>query len=378
MFYFVHPQIKFNFGNLKKIFSSFLKFPDFGPEASLEKLSLINPGKQYVFTDMGRSAFKIIIEKLNLQNSQIIFPAYICDIFYPIFKQYNIQPVFVDIDQDTFQMKIEDIEKKITPKTKAIFVCHTYGLPAETERIKSIAGNSVAIIEDKAHALANLKSDNVAFFSLYKSLPTLRGGMLLCSKDWKINLVKTSFNFRDLISFFNCFPFFAYLFKTFGNQVAPRMLRKEKKRKLGNLNNFSVNLFKNFLKDFQKNLAHRVEIALFFQEELENLGFEVQESKNNVFCYLSALAPKNVNRDKLVKELWKQNIFCTRIWHTPIVLNEEAIKDYGLNLNDFPNTVNAAERIVNFPLQNYFEKKDVERIIEKLKLILEKQAIACT
>jgi len=61
--YFVHPQIKLNGKNFLKIFSCFFRKPDLK-----NKLSFYFPKKQIVFTDMGRTAFKIIIEKLNLEN----------------------------------------------------------------------------------------------------------------------------------------------------------------------------------------------------------------------------------------------------------------------------------------------------------------------
>jgi len=133
--YFVHPQIKFNIENLKNLFFSFFKSPS---EKELKKVKLMFPEKEIIFTDMGRSAFKLIVEKMGLQNSQILFPAYICDIFFPIFKEYNLSPIFLDIEKETFHIKIEDIERKITPKTKAILVCHTYGLPIDVKKIKSI------------------------------------------------------------------------------------------------------------------------------------------------------------------------------------------------------------------------------------------------
>jgi dTDP-4-amino-4,6-dideoxygalactose transaminase len=354
--YFVHPQIRLN--RLKKTDIS-------------QRLSEYFPGKQWVFTDMGRSAFKIIIEKLNLQNSEILFPAYICDIFNPIFKNYNLKPIFLDINLKTFHIKEEEIERKITPKTKAILICHTYGLAFDVSKIR---GRGLVVIEDCAHSFGagTGNQGDVAFFSLYKQFPTLRGGMLVCPKDWQIELPKTSFNFRDFISLLNCFPFFAFLFKKFGQRIAPRIVRKEKLSEPGSLNTFSLNLFSYFLEDFKRSLERRKKLALFFQEELKKLGFEVQESKNNVFCYLSALVPENLKqkRDEIVQKLRKYRIFCNRIWHTPIILNPEVQRKYGVNLDDFPKTIEAAKRIINLPLQNHYTEKDIKKITDSLKKTL--------
>ncbi|MDO8265024.1 MAG: DegT/DnrJ/EryC1/StrS family aminotransferase, partial [Candidatus Parcubacteria bacterium] len=146
--YFVHPQIKLN--NLNKAISALISQPDV--RAFTRKLFVYFPKKQIIFTDMGRSAFRIIIEKFKLENSEIIFPAYICDIFYPILKNYNIKPVFIDIDLKNFNIKSEDINKKISPKTKAILISHTYGFPFDLAGLRKTLGGKLLIIEDCAHS----------------------------------------------------------------------------------------------------------------------------------------------------------------------------------------------------------------------------------
>jgi dTDP-4-amino-4,6-dideoxygalactose transaminase len=381
--YFVHPQIKIEAKNLKKVFKSFFEKPDF--EFLNKKLSAYFPEKNFVFTDMGRSAFRIIVEKLNLKNSQILLPAFICDIFYPVLKEYNIEPIFLDIDLKTFHIKIQDIPQKITPKTKAILICHTFGLPLDFEKLyfqlRTSNFQHLTIIEDCAHSFfAKYKEipvgnlGTVSFFSLYKQFPIARGGLLVFPKEWKIELPKTNFNFRDFISLLNSFSPFAFLFKKFGKEIAPKMIRREKSKEPMGINDVSLNLFSQFLEDFEKSLKNRIELAKFYQKELKSLGFEVQEGERNVFCYLSALMPKEFTekRDQFVIEMRKYNVFCTRIWKDTIILNKNVQKDYNINLADFPNTVDAAKRIINFPIQNYFEEKDIKKIISATKEVLSK------
>lgn len=382
--YFVHPQIKKE--KLKEVFQSFFKRPDF--HSLKEKLSFYFPEKNFIFTDMGRTAFKIIVEKLNLRNSQIIMPAFVCDIFFPILKRYNLVPIFLDVDLKTFNIKIEEIKNKITSKTKAILICHTFGLPVDIEKLyfelrstRTSNDSNILLIEDCAHSFGAKFRDvfvgnfgQVSFFSLYKQFPSLRGGLLVCPTDWQIDLVKTQFDLRDSLSLFNSIPLFAYFFKKFGKEIAPKMIRKEKLSKPAQINNVSLNLFFLFLKDFEKNLEKRIKLAKIFQNELKKLNFSIQEGEGNVFCYLSALMPKNLTekRDEFVEKLRKEKIFATRIWKDPIILNKEVQKEYKINLNEFPNTIEAAKRIVNFPLQNYFEEKDIEKIVFAIKKVLVK------
>ncbi len=373
--FFVHPQIKLN--NLLKAKLAMIKSPN--TQKLTQKLSFYFPHKQFIFTDMARSAFRAIIEERQLPNSEMLLPAYICDVFFPILKNYHIKPIFLDIDLKTFNVKTDEISRKITPQTKAILVAHTYGLPLDIRKIREATGNKLLVIEDCAHAFFAKKGDayagnsgDVAFFSLYKQLPTLRGGMLVCPENWRIKLPKTFFNFRDLISFLNCFWPFAFFFKKFGSEIAPKMPRKEKLSQPGGINRVSLNLFADFFDAAQKSLAHRQKLARLFQQELNALGFKAQESTDNVFCYLATLTPENMTekRDKIVEGLRKYRVFCTRIWHTPIILNKDVQQEYRLDLAEFPNTVEAARRIINFPLQNHYREKDIKKMVESLKKVM--------
>lgn len=384
--YFVHPQLKFTPSNLAKILFSFFR-PSSKKE--LERLKLMFPQKDLVFCDMGRTAFKLIIEELGLENSEILFPAYICDIFYPILKKYNISPVFVDVEKETLNIDLKKAEEKIGYKTKAILICHTYGLPLPVEKIRLFAREyNLKIIEDCAHSFgAKIGQDFVgnfgdaAIFSFYKQFPTIRGGMAVLNQKLAPHrnevsgagskkLKKTFFNFRDFLSLLNNFSFFAYFFKIFGGEIAPKIQRKEKEEEITQINRVSLNLFLSFLNDFEKNLKKRVDTALILQQELEKLSFSVQQGKNNVFSFLSVLVPQNINRDKFVRDLRKYGVFATRIWHTPIVLNPEVKMDFRPDPEQFPNTKEIAQKIVNLPLQSYYTKIDTDKIIKAIKKCL--------
>ena len=70
----------------------------------------------------------------------------------PILMQ-NAIPVFVDIDEDTYAMDPNDLERKITEKSKAIIVVHLNGNPADMDRIMDIAEkHNLKVIEDCAQA----------------------------------------------------------------------------------------------------------------------------------------------------------------------------------------------------------------------------------
>lgn len=373
--YFVHPQIKFTVKNLIGSLFCFLKKPS---KKEIQKIEAVFPDKKVIFTDMGRTAFRLIIEQLQLQNSKMIVPAFICDIFYPIFKEYKIFPVFSDISRKTFNIEPDQIEKILEKENgiKSIILVHAFGKPANLEKISSLAKtHGVLLIEDCAHDLGNQidgkylgNFGDASFFSLYKLFPCLRGGIaVLPASNPDIFLKKTKFSFRDFISLLNCFPLFAFLFKKFANEISPKYIRKEKSSVLSQLNKTCFNIFLWQAKNIEAIIEKRKKLALFFQIELEKMGFETQNPENNSFTFLSALAPKNISRDGLVKILRKKGIFSTRIWHAPIILNPEVKKEYNISISEFPNAIEASKRIVNFPLQNFYIEKDIQKIIEKVK-----------
>lgn len=75
-------------------------------------------------------------------------------------------PVFVDINDDTFNIDITEIENKITPKTKAIIPVHLYGQPADMDPIIEIAKKyDLFVIEDCAQAIgAEYKGKKIGSF----------------------------------------------------------------------------------------------------------------------------------------------------------------------------------------------------------------------
>ncbi len=333
------------------------------------------PQKSITFTDMGRTAFRLIIEELSLQGSEIIFPAFTCDIFIPIFQRYQIKPIFIDVDKETFNIKAGAIEQKITNKTKAIVMSHTYGLACDIEKITKIAKkHNLKIIEDCSHALGGRYKErylgnfsDAAFFSTYKLFPTLRGGIAILSKEKTISLKKTSFSKRDLLSFLNCFSLFSFIFKTFFAKQAKQNIRKEKTITLSAINRVSYNIFAFYFKNLNATIEKRRDVSIYFQNELKKIGFVTQPQNNNSFNFLSCLYMKNKNRDSFVYSIKKKRIFPTRIWHNPIIVNPK-IKE---GLTFYPNTIEVSKRIINFPLQSFYRKQDIDKITLSIKKVVQ-------
>jgi len=111
----------------------------------------------------------------------------------------NFKIKWVDIDPETLNMDLDDLARKITPKTKAIFVVHWGGYPIDLDRLKEIQNHAYrlygfkpAIIEDCAHAMGSKYKGkligthgNICTFSLQaiKHITSGDGGLLFVPHD---------------------------------------------------------------------------------------------------------------------------------------------------------------------------------------------------
>lgn len=92
-------------------------------------------------------------------------------------------PVFVDIDENTFNMDVNKIKEKITSKTRAIMPVHLYGQPADMDKIMEIARKyNLHVIEDCCQAIgAEYKGQKVGTFGdigCYSFYPTKNLGTM--------------------------------------------------------------------------------------------------------------------------------------------------------------------------------------------------------
>jgi dTDP-4-amino-4,6-dideoxygalactose transaminase len=109
------------------------------------------------------------------------------------------KPVLVDIDEETFNMDLSQVEAKITPRTKAILPIHLYGYMSDMDPMLEIAEkHGLKIIEDACQAVGASYKDKYAgsfgtgTFSFYatKNLMSGEGGMITTDDDHVAELCK--------------------------------------------------------------------------------------------------------------------------------------------------------------------------------------------
>lgn len=103
----------------------------------------------------GTDALQIAMMALDLQpGDEVITPSHTYFATVEVVALLKLVPVFCEVDKQTFTIKTDEIEKLITPKTKAIVPVHLYGQSADMEPILALAKKyNLYVIEDNAQAI---------------------------------------------------------------------------------------------------------------------------------------------------------------------------------------------------------------------------------
>lgn len=132
----------------------------------------------------GRVALYAMLEALEISSGdEVLTQAFTCVAVPEGIMATGAKPVWVDIELGGYNMDPDDLERKITPQTRAIVVQHTYGIPADMERILPISErHSIPVIEDCCHTLASTYSGKLvgsfgigSFYSFEWGKPIVAG-----------------------------------------------------------------------------------------------------------------------------------------------------------------------------------------------------------
>ena len=123
------------------------------------------------------------------KDSEVLVPVFTCTATNIPFLYIGAKVKFVDVAENSLNMDLDDLERKITPKTAAIVIVNYGGLPVDLDRLNQIASRyGIPVIQDSAHALGatykNQKIADLTDFSIYsfqaiKHITTGDGGMLV-------------------------------------------------------------------------------------------------------------------------------------------------------------------------------------------------------
>lgn len=146
-----------------------------------------------IFFNSGRSALLAILKAFDIgAGDEVIVQAFTCVAVPNSVAWSGAKPVFADIDE-TYNLDPRDVEKKITHRTKAVIVQHTFGMPAQIAKIQTIAKkNKLFIIEDFAHTMSLPIRGDAAFYSFGrdKVVSSVWGGAAIINEKYDMTNAK--------------------------------------------------------------------------------------------------------------------------------------------------------------------------------------------
>lgn len=159
-----------------------------------QKMSATVGRKYGIAVSNGTAALEVAAQALGIgEGDEVIMPTFTIISCAMAVTKLGAIPVLVDSDLHTWNMNVDEIEAKITPKTKAIMVVHIYGLPVEMDGVLALAEKySLKVIEDAAEMHGQTyrgKScgsfGDISTFSFYpnKHITAGEGGMVVTDDE---------------------------------------------------------------------------------------------------------------------------------------------------------------------------------------------------
>jgi len=269
------------------------------------------------------------------------------------------RPVFVDIDQRTYNMDPEQIESKITRKTKAILPVHLYGQPAAMDRILQIAQkHNLVVIEDCAQALgAEYKGKKVgslgnagclSFFPA-KNLGAYGDGGMVVTNDAQI---------ADNVS----------ILRVHGSKAAYQHVMHGFNSRLDALQAAVLRVKLKHLDHW--NELRRSKAALYTKllngiDGIEPPHFD-KHCKSSCNYYTIRLKDSRLNRNELCKHLESKGIQ-TMVYYPLSLHLQEVYKYLGHKPGDFLNSEQAQGQVLSLPMYPELSDEQIEEVLREIK-----------
>lgn len=345
------------------------------------------------FTNSGRTSLFIILKALNLPDkAKIGVPLYSCPSVFEAIILAGFIPIFIDIDPENYTLSPEDLEKKID-NLEAIIVIHTFGRPADLERIQKIAGNK-PVIEDCAHALlSKYKGELVGtvgtagFFTFRtgKYISAGEGGMII-TKDPKLaNEIKKQIEKLPTPSVKNeirhCVitylrstlyhrPWFGLLSLPLGSKIDGKVdLMNKHSFNTMKIRNVDLYVISRKMRDFKEKIEKQRENSRHLINRLSYLNIKLPIEKSRMFCnyYLFPIQLENeIVRDHLSNLLLRNGFDTSKLFSKT---SEIAKIHYGYK-GDCINTEKVSGRILTIPNYYTLQSKEMNKIIETVGLCI--------
>lgn len=267
------------------------------------------------------------------------------------------RPVFVDIDPQTFNLNVDQIEAAITPKTKAILPVHLFGLSCDMDRIMAIARkHNLVVIEDacQSHGATykgkKVGSFGTGTFSLYptKNITSGEGGMITTNDDVIDEACRVIRNHGMRKRYYH--DEIGYNFRMTDMHAAIGLAQIVKLDKFNH---------------------KRQENAAYYDKNLKGVTTPfVPDGYVHVYHQYTVRVPGG-KRDALRAYLAEHEIGSEVYYPVPIHKQSFYMKEYGYNIS-LPETEKAAAEVLSLPVHPGISPEDREKVAKTINEFMSK------
>jgi len=367
-----------------------------GDELDLKPLESIFGEKTFLFTSYGRSSLYVILKALNLpKGSKVGVPLYSCTVVFDAIIKAGFVPCFIDIDLNNYTIDPWDLEEKIEDLS-AVVVVHTFGRPADMDKIGEIAGDR-PVIEDCAHSLLSEYKGrktgtlgDASFFSLAKYISAGGGGMIIVNNDGLtdrlqreidalkkpsgLNNIKHSF-IVYMRSFFYHKPWFGLFALPIGLSIEDKVdLMTKRSFEVAGINKNDLSVMLKKLAVFKRNVELQRKNSFFLIEELKDTSVILPYERKETYCnyYLFPVRFDNKKERNLASDFLRDKGIDTSKLYSETPLKAKQLYGYK---GDCPNTEKLADTILVIPNYYTLGQNELSKIVDNLKECIKEHAL---
>jgi dTDP-4-amino-4,6-dideoxygalactose transaminase len=293
----------------------------------------------------GTDALVLVLDAMEIgPGDEVICPSFTFYATAEAIARRGATPIFADIDPATYNLDPEDVERRITPRTKAIMPVHLFGRPAPVEEL---AGFGIPQIEDAAQAFGAPGTGTTGVASTYSFYPTknlfgLGDGGLVAVTDEELGERVRMLRFhgsRDKVDF----HYVGYNSRL--DEVQAAALRV-------------------FLPHLAGWNALRREAAERYREL--GLGELVDVPEDEPGHVYHLVVSRHPDRDRIVAALQAAEIGCATYYLPPLHL-QPALRYLGQREGSLPETERLARENFSVPLWAGISAEQQERVVETVR-----------
>ena len=336
-----------------------------GPEVKefAQSLAVYTGAKFVIPCANGTDALQIAMMALGFRpGDQVILPVHTYVATAEVIALLGLTPVFVDVDDATYNINVEQLEAKITDNTVAIVPVHLYGQCADMEPILRIAAKySLAVIEDAAQSLSadysfengeKKKAGTMGTIGTTSFFPSKNlgcfgdGGAVFTNDERRAEKIRMIANHGQKVKYYH---------EVIGINS-----------RLDTLQAAILNVKLKYLNDYSQ---RRMEAASYYDNALSgipNLEIPQRASYSTHVFHQYTIKINNGERDAFKEYLASQGIPSMIYYPVPLHL-QNAFKRPGVEAGDFPIAENLSKVVISLPIHTEMDADQLEYICTKIK-----------